>query len=380
MTAVVAGLLGAAPATAAPATAAVTEPADDPFYAPAAGYESAAPGAVLKQRGVTAAGLPAQQLQVRSTDAKNRPVTVVSTLIVPPGFYPGQRPLLSYQPATDSLGDQCDPSYTLRTGLEKEIPLLGLGLAKGWAVVVTDYQGPRDAYGAGRMSGHAVLDGIRAAKSLSGAGLAGAKVGIWGYSGGALATGWAAELQPSYAPELTITGVAAGGTPADLTAAARTIDGGLFSGLGIGAIAGLAREYPELLPLLNDAGRAAFADIADMCVAELAISYPLRRIAEFTHSADPLNEPVARQVLADTRMGSHAPAAPVYLYHSKFDELIPWGSGDTLRREWCARGTRVTFVTDYLSEHNVLAVTGAPGAVGYLSARFLGISVPTTCR
>ena len=29
-----------------------------------------------------------------------------------------------------------------------------------------------------------------------------AKVVMWGYSGGSLASGWAAALQPSYAPEL----------------------------------------------------------------------------------------------------------------------------------------------------------------------------------
>jgi hypothetical protein len=99
-------------------------------------------------------------------------------------------------------------------------------------VLVTDYQGPDDAYGAGRMAGHAVLDGIRAAERLGSTGLAGSAtpVGMWGYSGGGLATGWAAELQPSYAPELQVRGVASGGTPADLKAAAATIDGGPFSG------------------------------------------------------------------------------------------------------------------------------------------------------
>ncbi|WP_436501132.1 lipase family protein [Actinokineospora sp. HUAS TT18] len=366
-------------AGAAPAQAAIPEPHDDAFYLPAPGYESAAPGAVLKKRQVIAAGLPATQFQVRSTDAKDRPVTVVSTLIVPPTPYWGQRPLLSYQPATDSLGDQCDPSYTLRTGTEKEAALLGLGLAKGWAVVVTDYQGPRDAYGAGRMEGHAVLDGIRGAISLPEAGLAKAKIGMWGYSGGGLATGWAAELQPTYAPELRIAGVAAGGTPADLSLAAKTIDGGLFAGLGLGAIVGLMREYPELESLLNDAGRALQAEIGDMCVAELAARYPFRRIAQYTNSPDPLNEPVAKQVLALNRMGTQAPTAPVYLYHSKFDELIPWAAGDTVRREWCAKGTRVSFHTDYLSEHNVLAVTGAPAAVGYLAARFAGFPLVGAC-
>ncbi|MEU5883046.1 lipase family protein [Spirillospora sp. NPDC047279] len=36
-----------------------------------------------------------------------------------------------------------------------------------------------------------------------------------GYSGGANATGWAAQLQPAYAPDVTLKGIAMGGTPAD---------------------------------------------------------------------------------------------------------------------------------------------------------------------
>ncbi|MEV8377771.1 lipase family protein [Kribbella sp. NPDC056861] len=379
------GLLATAVPPAGAAPAALVEPDQDTFYQPAAGYESKAPGTVLKKRPVTVTGLgipipvKAFQVQSRSTDAKDRPVTVVSTVIVPLTPYLGARPLLSYQPATDSLGDQCNPSYTLRTGLEKELPLLALGVAKGWAVVVTDYQGPRDAYGAGRMSGHAVLDGIRATLASPEAGLsARTKVGIWGYSGGGLATGWAAELQASYAPELNLVGVASGGTPADLAAAGRQMDGGPFAGLFLAAAIGVSREYPELLSIFNAKGRGLIAAMDDLCVVEEAL-YAFHSVKQYSDSADPLAEPVAQQVLAINKMGSTGPKAPVYLYHSKFDELIPWAVGKNLSDAWCAKGTKVAMSTDYASEHNVLAVTGAPAAVAYLNARFLGLKAPTTC-
>ncbi|WP_328330936.1 lipase family protein [Kribbella sp. NBC_00382] len=379
------GLLATASPSASAATTALTEPDQDAFYQPAPGYESKAPGTVLKKRSVTVTGLgiplpvKAFQLQSRSTDAKNRPVTVISTVIVPLIPYLGQRPLLSYQPATDSLGDQCNPSYTLRTGLEKELPLLALGVAKGWAVVVTDYQGPRDAYGAGRMEGHAVLDGIRATLASPEAGLTPTtKVGIWGYSGGGLATGWAAELQPSYAPELNLVGVASGGTPADLAAAGRQMDGGPFSGLFLAAAIGVTREYPELLTIFNAKGNQLIAAMDDLCVTEEAL-YTFQSVKQYSDSPDPLSEPIARQVLTTNKMGANAPKAPVYLYHSKFDELIPWAVGKSLNDAWCAKGTKVAMYTDYASEHNVLAVTGAPAAVAYLNARFLGLKAPSTC-
>jgi hypothetical protein len=374
-------LAGTTSASAAPAASAnlqqsIPEPDDDPFYRPADGFAAKAPGTVLKKREVTVNGLAATQIQLRSNDAKDRAVTVVSTVIVPPGDYPaGKRPLLSYQPATDSLGDQCEPSYTLRTGSEKEFALLSMGLAQGWAVVVTDYQGPRHAYGPGRMEGHGVLDGIRGAKSLPG--LGDAPVGLWGYSGGGLASGWAAELQPTYAPELKLAGVASGGTPADFRPAAKVMDGSLSSGLLLGAVIGLSREYPELETLMNEAGRKLKEEAGDMCAGDLIQNYPFKRLKDYTTSADPLNEPVAKQVLDLNTMGSDNPSAPVYLFHSYFDELIPYASAKKLAGQWCAQGTKVTFYTDYLSEHSSLAVTGAPAAVGYLAAQFRGVD--STC-
>jgi hypothetical protein len=362
-------------------------PDDDPFYVPAAGFEAEAPGTILRSRSVavTGLGIPlpvrSTQMLVRSTDAKGRPTAVVSTLMLPPTVYLGKRPLLSYQPATDSLGDECNPSYLMRLGIEKELPLMALGLLKGWAVVVTDYQGPTDAYGSGLMSGHAVLDGIRAAERLGGTGLAGSStpVGMWGYSGGGLATSWATQLQPAYASELNIRGVASGGTPADLRAAATRIDGGPFSGLFLAAAVGLSRQYPEMLAVMNDRGRAMIDQIGDMCYAEEAIAFPFRHLNEFTTPPDPLNDPVVAAVLAENTLGGARPGAPVYLYHSVFDELIPYDSAQALRATWCRQGARVQFSTDVASEHIVLAVTGAPGALAYLSARFLGLPAPSNC-
>ena len=69
-----------------------------------------------------------------------------------------------------------------------------------------------------------------------------------GYSGGSLATGWAAALQPVYAPELqkNIVGAAVGGFAANITAIAESVDGTIFAGLITLALNGLANEYPDL--------------------------------------------------------------------------------------------------------------------------------------
>jgi pimeloyl-ACP methyl ester carboxylesterase len=384
-------VLGAGVVTGVPAVAAAAPapPAEDPFYQPPPGFETTAPGTLLRSRQVTVTGLgvpfpvSAWQSLARSTGADGRAVAVASTLMVPLTPYPqGKRPLLSYQTAIDSLGDQCNPSYTLRAGTEKELGLMSLGLMRGWAVVVTDFEGPRNAFAAGTMAGHAVLDGIRAVEKLPGTGLSGAAtpVGLMGYSGGGQATSWAAELQPGYAAELAVKGVASGGTPADLRGAERQMDGGPFAGLAIAAVAGIVREYPQLLTLVNAAGVAMLERIKDMCVAEVTTANAFRRLAEFTTSADPLNEPVAADVLNRNDLGQRTPGVPVYLYHSFLDELIPYAGVQNLRRTWCRGGARVQFYTDFLSEHTVLAGTGAPAAVSYLDDRFAGRPAPSNCQ
>lgn len=324
------------------------------------------------------------QVLVRTTDSTGDPIATASTVLVPgiPWWF-GKRPLVSYQPPTDSLGDRCEPSYTLRTGeLATDLALMAPLLLKGYVVVVTDYQGPDHAYAAGRLEGHATLDGIRAAEKVAGTGLAGnaTPVGMWGYSGGAIATGWAAELAPSYAPELNLKGAAMGGTPADLLAVAHALDGGPFSGAMLQATVGLSREYPVFTLGFNAAGHALAADLADSCgLGDALTRYPFRRMEEFTLVRDPLEFPFVVDTMRQVRLGSTAPTVPVYLYHAVLDEGIPFGQARQLRDDWCARGADVTFHADYLSEHVILGATGAPAAIGFLGDRFGGRPTAPSC-
>ncbi|WP_433655089.1 lipase family protein [Nocardia sp. CA-128927] len=69
---------------------------------------------------------------------------------------------------------------------------------------------------------------------------------VYGYSGAARATEFAAELAPDYAPELDIHGVAAGGLLlADVAATAELMRSGLFSGISMSALFGLAAPIPS---------------------------------------------------------------------------------------------------------------------------------------
>ena len=232
------------------------------------------------------------------------------------------------------------------------------------------------------MAAHAVLDSVRGTLASPEAELNGAstKVGLMGYSGGAIATGWAAQLQPVYAPELNVVGVASGGTPADLEAAASTMDGTLDGGgLFVGAAIGVTREYPELLTVLNAKGIAYAAKIKDQCLVQLT-THAFDSVKKYSDSPDPLREPVAQAVLNELKMGGTLhPTAPVYLWHSTLDQLIPYRVAPALRDDWCSHGTKVKLVTDRLSEHISGAFKYAAPAQRWLMDRYAGKPVTGAC-
>jgi Secretory lipase len=124
------------------------------------------------------------------------------------------------------VGTKCSPSYALHAGLaaadsnsEAETGLIARALLRGWAVVAADYEGPHSQFAGAAREAHGVLDGIRAALIFAPAGFSWrTPVALWGYSGGALASSLAAQLQAVYAPELKFAGIALGGEVGDLKA------------------------------------------------------------------------------------------------------------------------------------------------------------------
>ncbi|MCG5220110.1 lipase family protein [Streptosporangium sp. KLBMP 9127] len=338
-----------------------------------------APGQLLK--------VPARAWKIlyHSTSATGAANQVSGTLLVPKAGYSGTRPIVGYAVGTHGLGDQCAPSAKMQQGTDAELALVSLMLVRGWAVVVTDYEGlgtPGDhTYMAGVSQGHAVLDSIRAATRVPGSGLAtGGPVGVLGYSQGGSSAGWAAQLQPGYAPELKLRGVAAGGVPADLQRVADNLDGSSNFGLAAAAGVGLDAAYGELNldGHLTAEGRALFADARDDCTDEIGSKLAGRTLDELTTS-DVLNLPDWQARLAENRLGATRPQMPVYLYHAKGDEIIPMAIGNTLRREWCDKGARVLWTGLPAPNHVLGAVEGAPVAIQWLANRFFGLPALSNC-
>lgn len=368
-------------------------PSADSFYTPPNPIPNVPPGTILRSRPVTVRGLglpmPVRTYQVlyRSTDTQGRPNAVSGTVGVSDDGKPDSgRPLVAYNIGTHGMGPLCAPSYLLRLGFDPEEALMASVIARGWAVVITDYEGlgtpGPHTYASGPATGHAVLDGARAALHLPELGLNPATpTAIWGYSEGGLASTWAAELAASYAPDLHLVGIAAGGIPVNLEHVARGLDGGPGSGLLLAAAVGLNRAYPQLRldQILNARGKEAAAEVASECVGQIASTYAFKRLADYSRVPDPLGLPAVRAVLAANLLGRRTPTAPMHIYEATNDELIPLKDVQALVANYCRHGLAVDYREYTSGEHVFVAGSGAFAALDWIAARFAGTAAPSTC-
>lgn len=388
------------PTLAAPTRRALMLPQDDPFYTPPAGYESSPPGTILRTRAVpnqlaAFATFPQNlanswQILYRTTDSLGNAQATVTTVMEPHNA--DSTKLLSYQVAEDSAYQGCAPSYVLQQGsgssglvTQAELLLMDAALERGWYVSTPDYEGPISAFTAGLQAGQATLDSIRAVLASTNTTnvQANATVAMWGYSGGALASGWAAELQPTYAPELKIVGAALGGTPSDLNATLYAVNKGPFVGLVPSGIVGLCQQYPDLnayvLANIKPDMKDAFFKANSQCLDADTTQFAGQDMFSYFINASVLNGGAAVTVLTENKMGKYVPKIPLHMYHSLHDEMVPFAPTQALVNNYCSQGTDIEFVKDELSEHIILAITGAADALIWLNDRFNGVPAKKGC-
>jgi pimeloyl-ACP methyl ester carboxylesterase len=343
-----------------------------------------APGDLIRAEPMDAYLVPGVRLRAqawrvlyRSTGAVGEPMAVSGTVLLPLGRGRRVRPLIGFAIGTHGIGDAAAPSRLLSRGLDWEAALMAMVLARGYAVAVTDYQGlgtPGDhAYMVGRALGHNVLDSMRAARSLVPEQLPqDGPAGVIGYSEGGAAAAWAAQLQPTYAPEIGLAGVAAGAAAADMETAGPRLNGKFWSFfMAYGGI-GYAAAYPELDldPYLTPKAREGIDFLRRSTVIEAAVRGP-----HFTHASD-LTEPNVLELpewrarLAENRLGTIAPQVPVLLHHARQDQIVSFTQSKQLLADWEKLGVDVRlYITRGGVDHLSGAVAGTPVALEWLSRR-----------
>ncbi len=369
-------------------------PADDPFYQPPLGYRHSRPGTVLRSRDVELAFLglipqavKAVQLLYRTTDLNGEPEATATTVIVPAELAPGQAcPLLSYQCAIDAVSSRCFPSYALRRRAralgsigQLELFLIAAAVAEGWAISVPDHEGLKGLWGAPYEPGYRVLDGIRAALGSDRLGLSpAAPIGLWGYSGGGLASAWAAEMCAEYAPELDIVGAVLGSPVGDLGNTFRRLNGSFLSGLPALVVAALAHTYPDLDRVITEhastEGLAVLESLEKMTTMKAIVAMAGKDMGDYLDKPleDVLSTPEVSYVFDQIKLGAAVPAPPVLLVQAVHDYLIDVKDIDVLADAYSAGGARVTYHRDAFNEHMLLHPLSAPMALRWLTDRFNG--------
>ncbi|MUM19302.1 lipase [Mycobacterium sp. CBMA271] len=297
-------------------------------------------------------GVTIQRLMVRSTDTAGNAVPVTASLLVPRGAWKGSgpRPVVVRNQPINSLGLKSAPSYRIGRGVFIDVPpFLPLLLARNYAVLLPDHEGPRMSYSAGVMAAHAVLDSVRGMREIR-PDLAESPMVMDGYSGGAIATAWAAQEQPTYAPELRFKGAAAGGTPTDYALLYRNMNGAFGSGLFAAATVGQAREYPEMVEIFGDFAFYVTTLAKDLPQPPLAAAGLARIDLDVLASiSEPFESEIAQNVIAANKPGDVAPAMPILLYHGakdRFlgDQFIPEEGVLELAENWRAKGAAVEYL------------------------------------
>ena len=410
-------LLAAALLMAAPlAQAAPPTPEEDPFYqyAGAKPLSEIAPGTVLKTRTLSyhVVGLPtvvpAIQLLYRAQNELGEP-TVNVTSVLKPLLTIGAPQVVAYQSFYDSLNPVDEPSYAISGGLtlggaipQVESALIGPSLLAGRTVVIADTEGEAADFAAGREYGTNTLDSLRAALASPATGLSSTKkIAMIGYSGGAIATEWAAELAPTYAPAVNskLVGATMGGVLVDPAHNLHYVDGSLsWAGVMPMAIIGVSRAFHiDLTPYLSEYGKTIYAKLEKASIANVLAQYPGLTWAQLAKPEYPTPEsiPVYVHTVNQLIMGTGGtPTIPLQISQGALGELEGTagnkpgiGEGDgvmiagdvrSLARQYCSKGDKVQY-TQYPLGHIGTAVPWIAEAMTWMNNRFLGFPAPQNC-
>jgi triacylglycerol lipase len=369
-------------------------PDEDPFYEAPGGYEQAPPGAVLRSRvvelgflGLIRQHVTATQLLYRTTNLHSEPEVAVTTVLIPAHRDPEEVcPVLSYQCAIDAVSSRCFPSHALRRGagpigafVQAEFLLVAAALAEGWAVSVPDHEGCHGMWGSPYEPGYRILDGVRAALACKRLQLSpSAPVGLWGYSGGGLASAWAAELTDSYAPELNVVGAVLGSPVGDPGSVARRLNRSVFAGLAALMIAALTDVFPGARQVVDqhasEEGRALLEELRMMSTAAAVWRLRYVDIGSYVDmSADELWDlPEVRHIFEETKLGKCTPRPAVLIVQAVHDPIISVDDIDALVETYSSNGASIAYHRDGFCDHLLLHPLSAPMTLRWLRDRFNG--------
>ena len=360
----------------------------DAFYTPPTPLPDGKPGDLIRSQPFAAsAGSKGYAILYRSTAVDGTPTAVSGIVYVPDAPVSGVRDVLAWAHGTTGLGDQCATSKQFESGTASEEAIASFATQQGYVFVATDYQGlgtpGPHPYLVNQAEGRNVLDAIRAAQRLPQSGATDAsRAVVWGHSQGGGAAAFAAELKPTYAPELKLLGAVAGAPAADFagTLAAAATSAGPNFGFAVMAVAGFAAAYPDVseATLLTDKGRQVATRIQGECsdaiLSELAATSP----GELLQPAVATDAALAAR-LKENSAGYLKTDVPIWLYHGDADTTVPPSASKNMLDRYCAEGVNAARKVYPGADHTSVVLSAAADILTWIQARFRGQPAVSSC-
>lgn len=332
----------------------IAEPEVQAFYSIPSPAPAGSPGDVVRvERAVGApSGSEAWRVLYHSTDETGADAIVSGMVIAPLSPADDPRTLVLWGHPTTGIAPRCAPSsgvapFALIEGLEDL-------LDAGFVVAAPDYAGMGmpgpPSFLLGDTEAANLLDIARAVQSIADVHI-GDELILWGHSQGGHAALFAAQNAASYAPELTVLGVAVA-APATNLGELLDADIGDVSGVTIGAYAfsAYATAYADSLPpdpldlILTEAGATAVPRMSELCL--LGQNDQLHEIAgplvgEFVAHPPANTSPWDGLLTANTPQSTALPM-PLFVAQGEADTLVrPEITAGYVRTQQAA-GTAVT--------------------------------------
>ena len=358
-----------------------------PLLLAAAPVVAQAPGQVLSAEPVvdTPAGTQAWRVRYLTRDDRGAAREVTGMVVAPREALPAlPRPVIAWTHGTWGTAQKCAPSLDAK--FFELTPALD-AVRRGYVVVAPDYPGLGSAgahpYLVGTATARSVLDAIRSARAIPGAG-AGSRYAVWGESQGGHAALWTGQLQQMEGTGLTLVGVAAGAPVTDLAANLRQAsDPNIRAFLTALAADSWSKYYGVPLNLGKRRTPGIIRRMAGNCVSVLANPKigTMLGILALRQDLRGVDLGTLRPWSSFVAANSTTPISrvPVLFAQTREDPLVAPAVTRAFARRMCANRVRVRWIDLPGTAHPTTAKQSAPATIDWIDQRFAGARAPSDC-
>ncbi|MBX3069368.1 MAG: DUF308 domain-containing protein [Thermomicrobiales bacterium] len=368
------------------------EPTVDAFY-DAPDDVPGDPGVLVRQEPFTRdipEGAVAWRILYTTTTVDGEPAVASAIVVARENLPEGPRPVIAWAHGTTGFAERCAPSVLDDPFTSGAMPDLGPLIENGWVLVATDYiglgtKGPHP-YLIVEGEGRSVLDAIRAVHQVEEIETADTTI-VWGHSQGGQAALSTALLQPDYAPEIDISGVAAMAPASNLTGMVDNLgnlpDHGAI--LGSFVIAAYSEIYDDVSfdAYVRPGARTLMRELASRCLAEPEMFVSVVEtllLGQSPWSEHPNDGPLGERLQENVPAGSFA--APILLAQGLADTLVIPAAQEAFNEQLCELGNQVDYRT-YEGYDHVGVVSGdsplLTDLITWTQERIDGLPPESTC-